>query len=579
MTTTHTYDALVVGAGGAGLRAAIELSARCRTAVISKLYPTRSHTGAAQGGVCAALGNVEEDSPEWHAFDTVKGGDYLVDQPAALLMTEEAIEAIYQLERWGLPFNRTADGRIDQRRFGGHTRNHGEAPVKRACYAADRTGHMILQTLYQQCVKRDVRFFNEFYCLDLLRDDAGTTAGIVAYELATGELHVFRAKAVLFATGGYGRMFRVTSNAHALTGDGPAVVWRRGIPLEDMEMFQFHPTGLARLGVLLSEAARGEGGIVLNSEGERFMERYAPTIKDLAPRDMVSRAIYQEIKEGRGGGPTGDWVYLDISHLDPKVIEEKLPDITEFARIYLKVEPMNEPVPIQPTAHYAMGGIPTDTDGRVVVGADEAVVPGLYAAGECACVSVHGANRLGTNSLLDLVVFGRRAGDDAARYIGEADLAMPPEHPERPTLELLDGILGRTTGDNAGEIRKELQDNMFDLAFVVRSNESLTKMQQILASLRERYERVAITDKGSLYNTDLMETVELGYLLDCADALVAGALVRTESRGAHFREDHPLRDDANWLKHTLATREQDGTIRIEYKPVKMGPYVPMERKY
>jgi succinate dehydrogenase / fumarate reductase flavoprotein subunit len=579
MTTTHTYDALVVGGGGAGLRAAIELSERCRTAVISKLYPTRSHTGAAQGGVCAALGNVEEDSPEWHAFDTVKGGDYLVDQPAALLMTEEAVEAIYQLERWGLPFNRTPDGRIDQRRFGGHTRNHGEAPVKRACYAADRTGHMILQTLYQQCVKRDVRFFNEYYCLDLLRDDAGTTAGILAYELATGELHVFRAKAVLFATGGYGRMFRVTSNAHALTGDGPAVVWRRGIPLEDMEMFQFHPTGLARLGVLLSEAARGEGGIVLNSEGERFMERYAPTIKDLAPRDMVSRAIYQEIKEGRGGGPTGDWVYLDISHLDPKVIEEKLPDITEFARIYLKVEPMEEPVPIQPTAHYAMGGIPTDTDGRVVVGAEEVVVPGLYAVGECACVSVHGANRLGTNSLLDLVVFGRRAGDDAARYVGEADLATPPERPEQPSLELLDGILGRVTGDNAGDIRTELQDNMFDLAFVVRSDESLTKMQQILGSLRERYERVAITDKGARYNTDLMETVELGYLLDCADALVAGALVRTESRGAHFREDHPLRDDANWLKHTLATREQDGSIRIEYKPVKMGPYVPMERKY
>ena len=579
MTTTHTYDAVVVGGGGGGLRAAIELSERCRTAVLSKLYPTRSHTGAAQGGVCAALGNVEEDSPEWHAFDTVKGGDYLVDQPAALLMTEEAVEAIYQLERWGLPFNRTPDGRIDQRRFGGHTRNHGEAPVKRACYAADRTGHMILQTLYQQCVKRDVRFFNEFYCLDLLRDDAGVTVGIIAFELATGELHVFRAKAVVFATGGYGRMFRVTSNAHALTGDGPAVVWRRGIPLEDMEMFQFHPTGLARLGVLLSEAARGEGGIVLNSEGERFMERYAPTIKDLAPRDMVSRAIYQEIKEGRGGGPNGDWVYLDISHLDPKVVEEKLPDITEFARIYLKVEPLEEPVPIQPTAHYAMGGIPTDTDGRVVVGADEDVVPGLYAVGECACVSVHGANRLGTNSLLDLVVFGRRAGDDAARFVRETDLATPWEHPERPTLELLDGILGRTTGDNAGEVRKELQDNMFDLAFVVRSDESLTKMQQILTSLRERYERVAITDKGARYNTDLMETVELGYLLDCADALVAGALERTESRGAHFREDHPLRDDANWLKHTLAYREPDGSIRIEYKPVKMGPYVPMERKY
>jgi succinate dehydrogenase / fumarate reductase flavoprotein subunit len=579
MTTTHTYDAVVVGGGGAGLRAAIELSERCRTVVISKLYPTRSHTGAAQGGVCAAVGNVEEDSPEWHAFDTVKGGDYLVDQPAALLMTEEAIDSIYQLERWGLPFNRTPDGRIDQRRFGGHTRNHGEAPVRRACYAADRTGHMILQTLYQQCVKRDVRFLNEFYCLDLLRTEDGTTAGLVAYELATGELHVIRAKTVVFATGGYGRMFRVTSNAHALTGDGPAVVWRRGIPLEDMEMFQFHPTGLARLGVLLSEAARGEGGIVLNSEGERFMERYAPTIKDLAPRDMVSRAIYQEIKEGRGGGPNGDYVYLDISHLDPKTIEEKLPDITEFARIYLKVEPTKEPVPIQPTAHYAMGGIPTDTDGRVVVGADEEVVPGLYAAGECACVSVHGANRLGTNSLLDLVVFGRRAGDDAARYVAEAPLAPVEKGAETPALDQLNAILTRTSGDNAGDIRTELQGSMFDLAFVVRSEESLSKMQQILAGLRERYDRVAITDKGAVYNTDLMETVELGYLLDCADALVAAALERTESRGAHYREDHPFRDDANWLKHTLASREPDGTIRIGSKPVKMGPYVPMERKY
>ena len=579
MTTTHTYDAVVVGAGGAGLRAAIELSERCRTVVISKLYPTRSHTGAAQGGVCAALGNVEEDSPEWHAFDTIKGGDYLVDQPAALLMTEEAIEAIYQLERWGLPFNRTPDGRIDQRRFGGHTRNHGEAAVRRACYAADRTGHMILQTLYQQCVKRDVRFFNEFYCLDLIRVEDGTTAGVVAYELATGELHVIRAKAVVVATGGYGRMFRVTSNAHALTGDGPAVVWRRGVPLEDMEMFQFHPTGLARLGVLLSEAARGEGGIVLNSEGERFMERYAPTIKDLAPRDMVSRAIYQEIKEGRGGGPNGDWAYLDISHLDPKVIEEKLPDITEFARIYLKVEPTKEPVPIQPTAHYAMGGIPTDTDGRVVTGEDETVVPGLYAAGECACVSVHGANRLGTNSLLDLVVFGRRAGDDAARFVADASLPSIERGAETQALAQLDAILGRTTGDNAGEIRKELQDNMFELAFVVRSEEGLTKMQQILGGLRERYDRVAITDKGAVYNTDLMETVELGFLLDCADALVAGALVRTESRGGHYREDHPLRDDANWLKHTLAYRELDGSIRMGFKPVKMGPYIPMERKY
>jgi succinate dehydrogenase / fumarate reductase flavoprotein subunit len=579
MTVTHTYDALVIGGGGAGMRAAIELSGSVRTAVISKLYPTRSHTGAAQGGVCAALGNTEEDHPEWHAFDTVKGGDYLTDQPAAQLMCEEAVDAIYQLERWGLPFNRTPDGRIDQRRFGGHTANHGERPVRRACYAADRTGHMILQTLYQQCVKRDVTFLNEFYCLDLLRTDAGAAAGIVAYELATGELHVFRATSVVFTTGGYGRMFRVTSNAHALTGDGPAVVWRRGIPLEDMEMFQFHPTGLARLGVLLSEAARGEGGIVLNKDGERFMERYAPTIKDLAPRDMVSRAIYQEIREGRGAGPNGDWAYLDITHLDPKVIEEKLPDITEFARIYLKVEPTREPVPIQPTAHYAMGGIPTDVHGQVVVGADETVVPGLFAAGECACVSVHGANRLGTNSLLDLLVFGRRAGASALAHARGADLPETPAEPVADTLAMLDGILARSSGDNAADIRKELQDSMFDLAFVVRSETSLTKMAEILRGLRERYERVAVSDKGSVYNTDLMEVVELGFLLDCADTLVAGGSVRTESRGAHFREDHPLRDDANWLQHTLAYRESDGSIRMEYKPVKLGPYIPMERKY
>jgi succinate dehydrogenase / fumarate reductase, flavoprotein subunit len=578
VTTTHTYDAVIVGAGGAGLRAAIEASGEVRTAVISKLYPTRSHTGAAQGGMCAALANVEEDSPEWHAFDTVKGGDYLVDQPAAQLMTQEAVDAVYQLEHWGLPFNRTPEGTIDQRRFGGHTRNHGEAPVKRACYAADRTGHMILQTLYQQCVKRDVRFFNEFYCLDLLMTD-GTCAGVVAYELATGEIHVFRAKAVLFATGGYGRMFRVSSNAHALTGDGPAVAFRRGIPLEDMEMFQFHPTGLYKLGVLLSEAARGEGAIVRNKDGERFMERYAPTIKDLAPRDMVSRAIYQEIKEGRGAGPAGDMVYLDLTPLPPEVIEEKLPDITEFARVYLRVEPTKEPVPIQPTAHYAMGGIPTNVDAQVVVGPEETPVPGLYAAGECACVSVHGANRLGTNSLLDIVVFGRRGGAHMANYAAGATLPASPEDPARPTIRMLDAILTREGGNNAADIRTELQDAMFDLAFVVRSEDGLRRMLEILAGLRGRYDEVGVGDRGSVFNTDLMEVVELGFLLDCADALVTAALARDESRGAHFREDHPLRDDASWLKHSLATREGDGSIRLDFKPVKMGPYIPMERKY
>jgi succinate dehydrogenase / fumarate reductase, flavoprotein subunit len=578
MTISHTFDAVIVGAGGAGLRAAIEATDEARTAVISKLYPTRSHTGAAQGGVCAALSNVEEDSSEWHAFDTVKGGDYLVDQPAAQLMCEEAIDSIYELEHWGLPFNRTPDGRIDQRRFGGHTRNHGEAPVRRACYAADRTGHMILQTLYQQCIKRDVRFFNEFYCLDLLMTE-GRCAGVVAFELATGELHVFRSKTVLFATGGYGRMFRVSSNAHALTGDGPSIVFRRGLPLQDMEFFQFHPTGVYKMGILLSEAVRGEGGILLNAEGERFMERYAPTVKDLAPRDMVSRAIYQEIKEGRGVGPNGDAVFLDVRHLPRRVIEEKLPDVTEFARVYLNVEPTTEPVPIQPTAHYAMGGIPTNVDGQVVVGPQEKPVPGLYAAGECACVSVHGANRLGTNSLLDIVVFGRRGGRHMARYARETDLPELPEWPARRSLEMLDPILTRAEGANAADIRAELQDEMFDLAFVVRTEDGLRKMQDILIGLRERYERVAIQDKGSVYNTDLMEAVEVGFLLDCAEALVVAALARDESRGAHYREDHPLRDDEHWLVHSLGTREADGSVRLDHKPVRMGPYVPMERKY
>jgi succinate dehydrogenase / fumarate reductase flavoprotein subunit len=577
MTTTHVYDAVIVGAGGAGLRAALEAGGEVSTAVLSKLYPTRSHTGTAQGGVCAALGNVEEDSPEWHAFDTIKGGDYLVDQPAAELMCREAIDRIIELEHWGLPFNRTPDGRIDQRRFGGHTRNHGEAPVRRACYAADRTGHMILQTLYQQCVKRDVRFFNEFYVIDLLMVE-GRTAGVVAYELATGEIHVFRAKAVLFATGGYGKIFKITSNAHTLTGDGMSVCYRRGIPLEDMEFFQFHPTGIYKMGILISEAVRGEGGILLNGEGERFMERYAPTIKDLAPRDMVSRAIYQEIKEGRGVDGK-DYVYLDVRHLDREVIETKIPDVTEFARIYLGVEPTTDPVPTQPTAHYGMGGIPTDLDGRVVVGENEEVVPGLYAAGECACVSVHGANRLGTNSLLDIVVFGRRGGLDMLRYSLEADLPDLPTGAEGDAVAGLRRLLEASGGDSIADIRDQLQEQMFDLAGVVRVEEGVRKMQELLGGLRERYGRAVVQDKGKVYNTDLMEAWELGALLDCADTLVAAALARDESRGGHYREDHPLRDDDHWLRHSLASREPDGSVRLEYKPVKMGTYVPMERKY
>jgi succinate dehydrogenase / fumarate reductase flavoprotein subunit len=577
MTVTHTYDAVIVGAGGAGLRAALESAREVRTAVISKLYPTRSHTGTAQGGMCAALGNVEEDNPEWHAFDTVKGGDYLVDQPAAIIMAEEAVDRVIELEHWGFPFNRTPEGKIDQRRFGGHTRNHGEAAVRRACFAADRTGHMILQTLYQQCIKNDVRFYNEFYVIDLLMSD-GAVAGVVAYELATGELHVFRAKAVLFATGGYGKIFKVTSNAHTLTGDGMSVCYRRGIPLEDMEFFQFHPTGIYKMGILISEAVRGEGGIILNGEDERFMERYAPTIKDLAPRDMISRAIYQEIKEGRGVDGK-DYVHLDVRHLDPQVIEQKLPDVTEFARIYLGVEPTTELVPIQPTAHYGMGGIPTDVDGRVVVGQGERAIPGLYAAGECACVSVHGANRLGTNSLLDIVVFGRRGGLHMARYVQVADLPALPARPEADTAEQLDRLLRSTGGDSIADIRDQLQEQMFDLAGVVRVEEGLRKMDELLGGLRERYARAVVQDKGKVYNTDLMEAWELGALLDCADTLVTAALARDESRGGHYREDHPLREDDRWLRHSLAYREEDGSIRLEYKDVKMGPYEPMERKY
>src|SRR4249919_618789 len=451
----HKYDVVIVGAGGAGMRAAIESGSRARTAVLTKLYPTRSHTGAAQGGMCAALANVEDDNWEWHTFDTVKGGDYLVDQDAAEVMCKEAIDAVLDLEKMGLPFNRTPEGRIDQRRFGGHTRQHGEAPVRRSCFAADRTGHMILQTLYQQCIKQDVDFFNEFYVLDLIATD-GHASGVVAYELATGEIHVFSGKAVVLATGGFGKVFRTTSNAHTLTGDGMGIVWRKGLPLEDMEFFQFHPTGLAGLGILLTEGARGEGAILRNASGERFMERYAPTIKDLAPRDIVSRCMVQEVAEGRGAGPHRDYVLLDCTHLGAEVLETKLPDITEFARTYLGVDPVVEPVPVMPTAHYAMGGIPTNNDAQVLSN-NTTVVPGLYAAGECACVSVHGSNRLGTNSLLDINVFGKRAGRNAVEYVKTAEFVPMPEDPAAEVRNLIEGLRAGTGTERIAVIRKELQ--------------------------------------------------------------------------------------------------------------------------
>jgi succinate dehydrogenase / fumarate reductase flavoprotein subunit len=581
----HKYDTVIVGAGGAGMRAAIEATKRSRTAVLTKLYPTRSHTGAAQGGMAAALANVEEDNWEWHTFDTVKGGDYLVDQDAAEILAKEAIDSVLDLEKMGLPFNRTPNGTIDQRRFGGHSRNHGEAPVRRSCYAADRTGHMILQTLYQNCVKEGVEFFNEFYVLDqLITEENGVkkSAGVVAYELATGEIHVFQAKAVIYASGGCGKFFKVTSNAHTLTGDGQAAVYRRGIPLEDMEFFQFHPTGIWRMGILLTEGARGEGGILRNKDGERFMEKYAPVMKDLASRDVVSRSIYTEIREGRGCGPEGDHVYLDLTHLPPEQLDAKLPDITEFARTYLGIEPYTDPIPIQPTAHYAMGGIPTNVQGEVLAD-NTTIVPGLYAAGEVACVSVHGANRLGTNSLLDINVFGKRAGIAAAEYSQKADYVELPENPAQFVIDQVERLRTSTGTERVSVLRRELQETMDANVMVFRTEQTIKTAVEKIAELRERYKNVAIQDKGKRFNTDLLEAIELGNLLDLAEVMAVSALARKESRGGHYREDYPNRDDVNFMRHTMAYREvgADGTesVRLDYKPVVQTRYQPMERKY
>ncbi|MCX7520964.1 succinate dehydrogenase flavoprotein subunit [Microbacterium sp. STN6] len=585
----HKHEIVIVGAGGAGMRAAIEAGAGADVAVISKLYPTRSHTGAAQGGMAAALANVEEDNWEWHTFDTVKGGDYLVDQDAAEILAKEAIDAVIDLENMGLPFNRTPEGKIDQRRFGGHTRDHGKAAVRRSCYAADRTGHMILQTLFQNCVKLGINFFNEFYVLDLIMGEAADgerkPAGVVAYELATGELHVFQAKAVIFATGGFGKMFKTTSNAHTLTGDGVGIIWRKGLPLEDMEFFQFHPTGLAGLGILLTEGARGEGAILRNSNGERFMERYAPTIKDLAPRDIVARCMVKEVQEGRGAGPHKDYVLLDCTHLGAEVLETKLPDITEFARTYLGVDPVTTPVPVMPTAHYAMGGIPTNVSAEVLQTNDR-IVPGLYAAGECACVSVHGSNRLGTNSLLDINVFGKRAGTNAVNYVKDADYAPLPEDPARPIREMLESMRGGLGTERIADLRKTLQDEMDKNAQVFRTDETLDEVTRTIHALRERYKNVAVQDKGKRFNTDLLEAVELGFLLDLAEVVVYSARNRKESRGGHMRDDYPKRDDENYMKHTMAyltgdphSADAGDHITLDWKPVVITRYQPMERKY
>jgi len=586
-----------VGAGGAGLMAALYASKTSSTAVLSKLYPTRSHTGTAQGGVGAALGNEGEDHPEWHTFDSVKGSDYLGDQDAIEFMCFEAIQAVYELEHFGLPFSRTPEGLIAQRPFGGHTNNVTGKPVPRACYAADRTGHMILQTLYQQCIKNNVNFFDEFQVLDVLIEN-GAAAGVVAVDLATGELHVFQAKSVIFATGGHGRIWEITSNAYTFTGDGPAVVMRRGVPLEDMEFFQFHPTGIYRLGILITEGVRGEGGVLVNDLGERFMEKYAPKVKDLASRDVVSRAMYLEMREGRGIGGKR-YLYLDMrpetvnkyAALDGRKradgspytvtgeeLLSKLPDIVDFARTYLGVDPVSQLMPIQPTAHYAMGGIPTNKFGEVVIDEQNTALPGLYSAGECACVSVHGANRLGTNSLLDLIVFGKYAGLRAAEYANGASFQPLPADPTEFIRQQLEAIRSSNGEEKVFVIGNEMKSIMFDDVGVFRIQEGMERALAKVRELQGRLKQVRPPDTGKIFNTELINIWELGNLLDLAEVTTVSALARQESRGGHAREDFPQRDDANWLKHTLAW-VKDGQISLGYKPVVITKYQPKERVY
>ncbi|MFO0754011.1 MAG: succinate dehydrogenase flavoprotein subunit [Thermodesulfovibrionales bacterium] len=572
----HHFDSLIIGSGLAGLRAAIEASRHGSVAVLTKLYPTRSHSGAAQGGIGAALGNEEPDSPEWHFYDTVKGSDFLGDQDVIEVMCEDAIRTIVELEHLGVPFSRTPEGKIAQRRFGGHTRDFGAAPVRRACYSADRTGHAILFALSEQSELQGVKVFPEFHVLDIVIED-GTCRGAVAVHVRTGELHVFNAKATLVASGGYGRVFRTTSNALASTGDCLSILFRQGLPLEDMEFFQFHPTGLKGLGILITEGARGEGGILVNAGGERFMERYAPTIKDLAPRDMVSRAIMTEIREGRGIAGE-DYVLLDLTRVDRGIIDERLPEISTFCKIYLGIDPSEYPIPVLPTAHYAMGGIPTDVDGRVLGDEKGAVVGGLYAAGECACVSVHGANRLGCNSLLDTVVFGRRAGMAMGRHIKKAEsMEIPKSAPDRVRGEI-DSLLNSPGGEQTGAVRDTLQELMMDRCSVFRNEGDLSLLTRELQECRERAERVGIRDKGRVFNTELLEAIELRHLVSLGEVIAGSALQRRESRGGHSREDYPKRDDEQWLKHTFAFRREGG-LEFRFKPVTITRFQPVERKY
>ncbi len=597
MANIHQFDVIVIGAGGAGLMAGLYASRTAKTAVISKLYPSRSHTGAAQGGIAAALGNIEKDTPAWHCYDTVKGSDYLGDQDAIEFMTDEAPGIVYELEQMGLPFDRTPEGRIAQRPFGGHTNNESGRPVRRACHAADRTGHMILQTLYQQCIKNKVNFFDEFQVVDFLMAD-GKAAGVVAVELATGQLRTFHAKAVIFATGGHGRIWEITSNAYALTGDGIALTLRRGIPAQDMEFFQFHPTGIYKLGILITEGVRGEGGVLINGDGERFMPKYAKTVKDLASRDVVSRSMYLEMRDGRGINGQ-NYVYLDVraetvnkyAAIDGRTnpdgtpytvtgeeMLKKLPDIIDFCRTYLGVDPITQPMPVQPTAHYAMGGIPTNIYGEVLLDENKTVVPGLYAAGECACVSVHGANRLGCNSLLDIVVFGKHAGQRAAEYANSASFADLPAAPEQPARAALEAFYKGDGTEKVYDLANEMKHEMFANMGVFRIEEGMKHALAKIRELKERVKHIKVSDSGKIFNMELINAWELQNLLELAEVTTVSALARQESRGGHAREDFPKRDDVNWLKHTLAYT-QDGKVELKYKSVAITKYQPKERVY
>ncbi len=580
------HDVIIVGAGLAGLRAAVEIAGKHDVAVLSKLHPLRSHSGAAQGGISAALGNAGEDSPEWHAYDTIKGSDYLADQYAVQVMCNDAPRAIIELEHLGVPFSRLEDGRIAQRPFGGHTRNFGEAPVRRTCYAADRTGHVCLHTLYEQALRKNVSFYAEYQVLDLCMAE-GAVNGVVAIELKTGRLVLFHARAVLFATGGYGKAWKTTSNAFANTGDGLGIALNNGMPLQDMEFVQFHPTGLYQLGILITEAARGEGGILRNGEGERFMERYAPSIKDLAPRDIVSRSICEELRQGRGAGAAKDHVLLDLTGLTKKKIAEKLPEIESFARIYLGVDPAEAPIPVQPTCHYAMGGIPTDVNGRVKGNAEGAEVPGFWAAGEVACVSVHGANRLGSNSLLDLIVFGRRAGKDINRYLDRVCLAPIPLHTGSAdrVVEHIASFKERKEGETVDSVRTDLQKVMMDKVSVFREEQGLSEAVEEITVLQKRAGTIRVLDQSSTFNTELLEAIELQHMVNYSKTVALSALKRRETRGAHSRDDCPERDDASWLKHSLCFLEEGGAVTHMQKDVDLSlardrsEFVPKERKY